>query len=340
VAAKRTMAEVGLPTIPGSEGILTDAAAATSAADRLGYPVLLKARSGGGGKGMRRCDDRRGVARAFGEAMLEADAAFGDPGLYLEKLVLGARHVEFQVLCDGYGRALHLGERDCSIQRQHQKLVEESPSPAVEATARDAMGERVARAVARLGYRNAGTVEFLLDADGGFHFMEMNTRLQVEHPVTELLTGVDLVAEQIRIAANRPLALEQRALTFEGHAIELRINAEDPDADFRPDPGRITAFRPPAAGSPDVEVRWDSAIRAGYTIPPHYDSMIGKLVVHGPDRATALRGAAQALESLLIEGVCTTIPLHRRILADAAFREGRYDVGFLERSGALGTPRG
>jgi acetyl-CoA carboxylase biotin carboxylase subunit len=338
-SAKRTMAALGLPTIPGSEGVLEDLGAAQAAAEQLGYPVLLKATAGGGGKGMRRCDGPGDLARAYAEARREAETAFGEPGLYLEKLVSGARHVEFQVLGDRYGRTVHLGERDCSIQRQHQKLIEEAPSPVVDADTRRVMGERVARAVGALGYRSAGTVEFLRAEDGSFYFMEMNTRLQVEHPVTELLTGIDIVAEQIRIAAGRPLELDPQALALRGHAIELRINAEDPDRGFRPDPGLVSTFEPPVATLPGITVRWDSAIRAGTRIPPHYDSLIGKLAVHGPDRAAALAGAAAALASLVVEGVRTTIPLHRRILADAAFGAGRYDIGFLERSGVLEVGR-
>jgi acetyl-CoA carboxylase biotin carboxylase subunit len=276
---------------------------------------------------MRRCDDRRSLARALEESSREAEAAFGDGRLYLEKLILGARHVEFQVLCDAFGHGVHLGERECSVQRNHQKLIEESPSPAVDGPTRDRLGRRVAAAVTAVGYRSAGTVEFLLGADGAFHFMEMNTRLQVEHPVTEMLTGIDIVVEQIRIAANERLRLTQDDVAFSGHAIELRINAEDPAAGFRPDPGRIERFVAPSVDG--VRIRWDSAVRSGTTIPPHYDSLIGKLVVHGADRAAAIDAAARALASMTIEGVRTTVPLHAELLSDERFRSGRYDLDLL-----------
>lgn len=326
VAAKRTMAEHGLRTIPGSDGILEDVEQARRVADDVGYPVLVKATAGGGGKGMRRCDDAKDLETAFSEAAIEAQNAFGDASLYLEKLIEGGRHIEFQVLCDAYGNAVHLGERDCSIQRNYQKLIEESPSPGFAAADRDRIGKRVAQALAASGYVNAGTVEFLQDSDGLLYFMEVNARLQVEHPVTEMTTGVDLVEQQIRIAANEPLSFAQDDLRFNGHAIEFRINAEDVDAGFRPDPGTISSFTAPdgVAG-----VRWDSAVRAGYRIPPWYDSMIGKLIVHGGTRDKALELAGRALDSLAIEGVKTTVGLHRRILADAAFRAGRYDLNRL-----------
>jgi len=289
---------------------------------------------------MRFCADADGVRRGFVEASLEAEKSFGDAALYLEKFIVGGRHVEFQVLCDAFGTAIHLGERECSIQRQHQKLVEEAPSPVVDEETRKEMGERVARAVAAVGYRNAGTVEFLREPDGQFYFMEMNTRLQVEHPVTEMLTGIDIVAEQLRIAANRPLGLRQEDVHFGGHSIEFRINAEDPDNGFKPDPGQISKFRAPEANASGVVVRWDSAIREGYRIPPYYDSMIGKLIVLGPDRDAALEGARQALKSLGVDGLRTTIPLHLRVLDDPGFRSGRYDVNYLEQSGLVGDDSG
>ena len=334
--AKRTMASAGLPTIPGSEGVLTDSRQALELAAEIGYPVLLKASAGGGGKGMRRCDSEREMERSFTQASLEAEKAFGNSAIYLEKFLSGGRHVEFQVLCDAFGNGIHLGERECSIQRKHQKLFEEAPSPVVSEDVRKNLGESVARAAAHFGYRNAGTVEFLRDEQGSFYFMEMNTRLQVEHPVTEMITGADLVAEQLRIAANRPLGLRQDEIAFNGQAMEFRINAEDPDQGFKPDPGLISGFSPPSVEEKGVSVRWDSAVRSGYRIPPHYDSLVGKLIVHGPDRAAVLRGAAQALKSLVIDGVRTTIPFHLRLLANDDFRDGRYDVNFLERSG-LGT---
>ena len=334
--AKDTMARAGLPTIPGSAGVLVDLDEARRIADEVGYPVLLKASAGGGGKGMRRCDDEDGLEDAFSQARIEAEKAFGNPALYLEKLIRGGRHIEFQVLCDAFGNAVHLGERECSIQRKHQKLVEESPSPVVTGAEREELGPKVAQAVARFGYRNAGTVEFLRDPEGRFYFMEMNTRLQVEHPVTEMITGVDLVVAQLRVAANEPLALVQDEVPFEGHAIEFRINAEDPDQDFRPDPGEIRSFEPAEVDLDGVRVRWDSAIRPGYRIPPHYDSLVGKLIVHAPDREVALRGAEQALETLRVGGIHTTIGFHRRLLACDAFRAGRYDIDFLALANLVG----
>ena len=337
--ARRTMAALGLPTIPGSAGVLAGLEEARREAAAIGYPVLLKATAGGGGKGMRACATEGDLPGAFAEAGREAEGAFGNPGLYVEKLIAGGRHVEFQVLCDHHGRAVHLGERECSVQRHHQKLVEESPSPAIRPATREALGARVARAVEAIGYRNAGTVEFLRAPDGALYFMEMNTRIQVEHGVTELVTGIDLVAEQIRIAAGHPLRQRQKEMRLTGHAIELRINAEDPDAGFRPDPGTITAFVPPPAARPGITVRWDSAIEAGYRIPPQYDSLVGKLMVHGPDRGAALEGAKEALASLRLEGVRTTIPLLGRILDDPDFARGDYDVAFLEHLGLAGAAR-
>ena len=330
VEAKRTMGAAGLPVIPGSHGTLANVDEALRLAAEIGYPVLLKATAGGGGRGMRRCDDEADLRRAFAEAAMEAEKAFGNRALYLEKFLAAGRHVEFQILCDAFANAVHLGERECSVQRHHQKLIEESPSPVVDAAARAAFGPRVARAAVGFGYRNAGTVEFLRASDDRLYFLEMNTRIQVEHPVTEMVTGVDLVAEQIRVAALCPLALRQDDVCFQGHAIEFRINAEDPDAGFRPDPGMITAFTPPLASRSGVRVRWDSAIESGYRIPPHYDSLVGKLIVHASDRAGALQGARDALKSLHIEGVRTTIPLHLRILDDPDFRRGDYGIAFLD----------
>jgi len=332
IEAKRTMAAAGLPTIPGSVEPLAGPREALEVAARVGYPVLLKARSGGGGRGLRRCADAAALERSFPEAGREAAAAFGDAGLYLERFIEGGRHVEFQVVCDAFGAGVHLGERECSIQRQHQKLVEEGPSPAVGPETRESLGRRVAAAVAGLGYRGVGTVEFLLDPVGQFHFMEMNTRLQVEHPVTEMLTGVDLVQAQFAIAANRPLELRQEHVRWSGHALELRINAEDPARGFRPDPGCIESLCVPQPEGAGVRLRWDSAARPGWRIPPHYDSLIGKLIVHGPDRAACLEGARRALAGLEVRGVRTTIPFHRRVLDDPGFRAGAYDVRFLERN--------
>jgi acetyl-CoA carboxylase biotin carboxylase subunit len=337
--AKRTMAAAGVPTIPGSLEPLRSPDHALAVAEETGYPVLLKAAAGGGGKGMRRCDDARELPRAFAEATREAEHAFGDARLYLEAFLQGGRHIEFQVLGDVYGRAIHLGERECSVQRHHQKLIEEAPSPVLTPSERDELGLRAARAAASFAYASAGTLEFLRDASGRLVFMEMNTRLQVEHPVTELVTGVDLVREQIAIAARRPLALTQEAIALRGHAIELRINAEDPDAGFAPAPGLVTAVSIPESPGHGVTVRWDGGVAAGWRIPPHYDSLVGKLIVHAPDRPAALAAARAALEGLRLEGIKTTIPLHRRILDDPDFAAGDYDTSFLERK-ALAVTRG
>ncbi len=330
LTAKRTMRAAGLETIPGSEALLADVEEAATVARDVGYPVLLKATAGGGGKGMRLCRDEDELRRSFVEATLEAEKAFGHPGLYLEKVIQGGRHIEFQVLADAYDQVIHLGERECSIQRNHQKLVEESPSPVIDAVVRSRLGEQVVRAMRAIGYRNAGTVEFLRDPEGRLYFMEMNTRLQVEHPVTEMVTGIDLVKEQIRIAAHHRLDLCQEDVTWHGHAIECRINAEDPDHDFRPDPGRITTFVPPS-GSPLGEVRLDTHVEEGYTIPPFYDSMIGKLIVHAPTRPAAITAMTEALTQFRLEGIRTTIPLHQRIMASDEFIAGNYDITFLDR---------
>jgi len=335
VESKRTFAAAGLPTIPGSPGVLESAEEGKRLAAEIGYPVILKATAGGGGRGMRICRGEAELEEGFSEAALEAGNAFGNAGLYLEKFISGGRHIEFQVLCDRYGNGIHLGERECSVQRNHQKLVEESPSPVLKAGERDRFGAAVARAVAGFGYRNAGTVEFLRSPEGDLYFMELNARLQVEHPVTEMLTGVDIVQEQLRIAANRKLERKQEGIRFSGHAMELRINAEDPAERFRPDPGVITCFAPPVSGRNGVEVRWDSVVQEGYRIPPHYDSMIGKLIVKGETRERTLEGALLALDSMVVEGVKTTIDLQRRILDHDRFRSGEYDVDFLSGSGLL-----
>jgi acetyl-CoA carboxylase biotin carboxylase subunit len=325
--ARRAMKAAGLPTIPGTEGILEGVEEARIAAAEVGYPVLLKATAGGGGKGMRSCGNDEELAKAYSEASLEAEKAFGNAGLYLEKVLLGARHIEFQVLADAYGSAVHLGERECSVQRRHQKLLEEAPSPAMEEATRDEVGRRAADAAAAIGYTSAGTMEFLRDVEGNHYFMEMNTRLQVEHPVTEMISGVDIVQEQIRIAANQPLQISQADVGIDGHAIEFRINAEDPDEDFRPDPGKITVFEPPSGDG----IRIDTHVESGYEIPPFYDSMIAKLIVWGSDRNDAILRSERALDEFRIEGVKTTIPIHRRILAESAFRKGAYDTLWLER---------
>jgi acetyl-CoA carboxylase biotin carboxylase subunit len=279
---------------------------------------------------MRRVDAELDFAPKFAEASLEAEKAFGNAGLYLEKYIVDGRHIEFQVMADAYGSVVHLGERECSAQRRHQKLAEESPSPVMNEETRRALGARVCDALRRVGYRNAGTVEFFRDPAGQIYFMEMNTRLQVEHPVTEMVSGRDLVVEQIRIAANEPLSFCQEEVELEGHAIECRINAEDPFDDFRPSPGLVTTFSPPSE-APGVQVRVDTHVRSGYRIPPHYDSLLAKVIVHGPTRDAARAGMIAALESFCIEGVKTTIPVHLKIMSDPEFAAGRYDTGFIAR---------
>ena len=338
--AKRTMAAAGVPTIPGSLDALTSAQHAAALAREVGYPVLLKAAAGGGGKGMRRCEDERALARAFSEATLEAEHAFGDARLYLEAFLEGGRHVEFQILADAYGRSIHLGERECSIQRHHQKLIEEAPSPVLTGGERRELGAKAAAAAASFGYVSAGTLEFLRTAQGRLVFMEMNTRLQVEHPVTEMVTGFDIVREQISLAARRPLSRAQDEIGLSGHAIEMRINAEDPDAGFTPDPGRIDAIDLPPASVGATTVRWDGGVAPGWRVPPHYDSLVGKLIVHAADRKGAIEGARAALTGLTISGIKTTIPLHRRILDDPDFVSGTYDISFLERKALAATHRG
>jgi acetyl-CoA carboxylase biotin carboxylase subunit len=323
--ARETMKSLGLDPIPGSEGTVRELGEASAAASAIGYPVLLKASAGGGGKGMRIVEDEKALEHAFSEASLEAEKAFGNPALYMEKFIAKGRHIEFQILADTFGNAIHLGERECSIQRSHQKLVEESPSPVIDEATRSEYGSRVSKAVAAIGYVNAGTVEFLRDSGGNLYFMEMNTRLQVEHPVTEMVTGFDIVKEQLRIAANCPLSITQDDIQLKGSAIECRINAEDPDKDFKPDPGEITVFEPPGFDS----VRVDTHIRSGYRIPPFYDSLICKLIGHGSDRKQAIATTLEALSSFKVEGVKTTIPIHMEILATDIFGKGTYNTGFI-----------
>ncbi len=325
VAARAAMAGLGVPVIPGSTGALASRAEAAAVAASVGYPVLLKAVAGGGGRGMRRVDHPGALGGAWDAARAEARAAFGDARMYLEKLIEGGRHIEFQVLVDRFGDAVHLGERECSIQRRHQKLLEEAPSPAVSAAERDALGGRVAGALAALGYQSAGTVEMLRDASGALYFLEVNTRLQVEHPITELTWGVDLVEWQLRVAAGQRLGFTQAELAPRGWAIELRINAEDPES-FLPSPGRVSRLELPRG----PQIRVETHLRQGDVIGPHYDSMICKLVVGGADRAEAIRRAGQALDALRIEGVRTTAALHRRILANPDFVAGDYDTTTLE----------
>ncbi len=325
IAAKRTMQRLGIPVVPGSDGPVASPEEAVRLAREIGYPVLVKAVAGGGGRGMKVVRDEGELVDALEMAAREARAGFGDARLYLEKFLERPRHIEFQVLGDRHGQVVHLFERDCSIQRRHQKVVEEAPSPVLDEEVRRRMGALVVRAMAELGYVNAGTLEFLY-ADGAFYFIEMNTRLQVEHPVTEAITDVDIVREQIRIAAGEPLGFDQEELRIEGHAIEFRITAEDP-ATFLPTPGRVTHWHPP--GGPGVRV--DSHLYAGYTVPPYYDSLIAKLVVHDRDRASCLKRAARSLAECVVDGIPSTIPLLRTIVEDEAVHLGRVDTGWLER---------
>jgi acetyl-CoA carboxylase biotin carboxylase subunit len=323
VQAKSEMREAGVPLVPGTEGATT-VEQAREAAEEVGYPVLLKASAGGGGKGMRLVTEPDGLESAYGTASMEAEAAFGDGSLYLEKAVSPARHVEIQVLADGEGGVLTLGERECSIQRRHQKLIEESPSPALDPETREEMEAAAERACRAIGYRNAGTFEFLLGPDRSFYFIELNARLQVEHPVTELVTGVDLVREQLRIASGEPLARTGRA-ERRGHALEVRLNAEDPRNDFAPAPGQITRFRPPLGPG----VRLDTHVEDGYVVPPHYDSLLGKLIVWDETRPHAIERALRALGELQLDGVPTTRELAMDILRSEEFDSGRYSTGFL-----------
>ncbi|MEX2471025.1 MAG: acetyl-CoA carboxylase biotin carboxylase subunit [Gemmatimonadota bacterium] len=324
--ARQTMMDVGVPTVPGSEGIIDDMDEARRVADEIGYPIMVKASAGGGGKGMRIADKAETFEKQLRAAQVEAQAAFGNGGVYLEKCILKPRHVEIQVFGDKDGRVVHFGERDCSIQRRHQKLLEEAPSPALTPELREEMGQAAVKAAQAIDYVGAGTVEFLLDQDGSFYFMEMNTRIQVEHPVTEVCTGVDLVKEQIRVAAGEPLSNPEGA-ELRGHAIEFRINAEDPARNFAPSPGTIRTFHPP--GGPGV--RLDTHVYAGYKVPPYYDSLIAKLIVSGRDREEAVVRARHSLDQFIIEGIHTTLPFLRRILDDEAFIRGDVDTGFVAR---------
>ncbi|MBW4547199.1 MAG: acetyl-CoA carboxylase biotin carboxylase subunit [Symplocastrum torsivum CPER-KK1] len=325
--AKETMQRSGVPTVPGSDGLLTSERQAEAIARKIGYPVMIKATAGGGGRGMRLVHEESELARLFQAAQGEAEAAFGNSGVYLEKFVVRPRHIEFQILADSYGNVIHLGERDCSIQRRHQKLLEEAPSPALTPELREKMGTAAVMAAKSINYVGAGTVEFLLDASGAFYFMEMNTRIQVEHPVTEMITGLDLIAEQIRVAQGEKLQLTQDQVTLKGHAIECRINAEDPEHNFRPQPGRISGYLPP--GGPGV--RMDSHVYTDYEIPPYYDSLIGKLIVWGPNRDAAIKRMKRALRECAITGVPTTIGFHQKILETPAFLEGEVYTNFVEQ---------
>jgi len=325
--AKETMQRVKVPTVPGSEGLLADEKEALSIARDIGYPVMIKATAGGGGRGMRLVREASELPKLFSAAQGEADAAFGNPGLYLEKFIEKPRHIEIQILADNYGNVIHLGERDCSIQRRHQKLLEEAPSPALSQKLRDQMGNAAIAAAKSINYTGAGTVEFLLDKSGKFYFMEMNTRIQVEHPVTEMITGLDLIAEQIRIAQGEKLQLKQNQVILSGHAIECRINAEDPDRNFRPHPGRISGYLPP--GGPGV--RMDSHVYTDYEIPAYYDSLIGKVVVWGRDRPSAIRRMKRALRECAITGVPTTLGFHQKILDSPEFLSGEVYTNFVEQ---------
>jgi acetyl-CoA carboxylase biotin carboxylase subunit len=323
--AKRTMREAGVPCIPGSPGLLENLDEARAFASQVGYPVILKATAGGGGRGMRVAHGEDELENAFSTARAEAEAGFGNPGLYLEKYLEHPRHVELQILGDKRGNVIHLLERDCSIQRRHQKLVEESPSPAVTPELRERMGAAAVAAAKAVGYDSAGTMEFLVEGDQ-FFFMEMNTRIQVEHPVTEMVTGVDLIRQMIIAAAGLPIDFRQEDIRLNGHAIECRINAEDPSKGFRPHAGQIGALNVPGG----IGVRVDSHVYQGYQIPPYYDSLLGKLIVHAPTREKAIDRMRRALGEYVIEGVKTTIPFHLQLMSDPVFRSGDFDIKFLE----------
>jgi len=324
--ARRSLVDVGVPTVPGSPSVVGDVEEARRTAEEVGFPVMIKASAGGGGKGMRIAQSADEFDKLFTAARTEAKAAFGDGGVYIERCLVRPRHVEIQVFGDTHGRVTHLGERDCSIQRRHQKLVEEAPSPALTPELRAQMGDAAVKAARAIEYVGAGTIEFLLDQDGSFYFIEMNTRIQVEHPVTEVTTGLDLVKEQIRVAAGEPLSIPD-VVEHRGHAIEFRINAEDPDRGFSPSPGTIQTFHPP--GGPGV--RLDTHVYAGYTMPPHYDSLLAKLIVSADTRTEAIVRARHVLEEFVVEGVATTLPFLRRIVVDDAFVRGDVDTGFVAR---------
>jgi acetyl-CoA carboxylase biotin carboxylase subunit len=324
--AKRTMHDAGLPVIPGSEGVVDSLEKAKSICYQIGFPVIIKASYGGGGKGMRIARDEDELKKGFEMAGLEAGAAFGNTSVYIEKYISNPRHIEFQILGDEFGNVIHLGERDCTVQRRHQKLLEESPSPVIDEDLRKKMGKKAVNAAKSVGYQSAGTIEFLLDEDKNFYFMEMNTRIQVEHPVTEEVTDIDLIKEQIRLAYGEKLYLSQEDISLKGHAIECRINAEDPQRDFLPCPGTITSFHVPGGHG----IRVDTHAYAKYVIPPFYDSMIAKLIAHGKTREEAILKARRALEEFIIEGVETTIEFHKKILSDQRFISGRFGTSLVE----------
>jgi len=325
ITAKRIMKEAGIPVVPGSDGPVTDEHDALKIAQDVGYPVLIKATAGGGGRGMKVAQSAAGLPAALRQASREAAAVFGNAEVYLEKFLGHPRHIEIQILADHFGNVVHLGERDCSIQRRHQKLLEEAPSPALNQDQRQEIGEIATTAISRIGYRSVGTIEFLFE-DDRFYFIEMNTRLQVEHPVTEMITGLDIVREMVRVAAGAPLGYEQKDLRFSGHAIECRINAEDPET-FVPSPGLVGDYHAPGG----LGVRVDSALYSGYTVPPHYDSMIAKLIVHGGTRNECLMRLRRSLDEYVIDGLETTIPLHQRLVVEPEFMNGQYDIHWLEK---------
>jgi acetyl-CoA carboxylase biotin carboxylase subunit len=333
-AARKLAQELKIAVVPGSAGVIEEVDEASNVAKDIGFPVIIKAAAGGGGKGMRVARDAESFARAFQLARNEALAAFGSAEVYVEKYLDRPRHIEIQVMGDQHGKVMHLCERDCSVQRRHQKLIEEAPSAALDQEHRERIGDSAVRAAEHIGYAGAGTVEFLLDPDGHFYFMEMNTRIQVEHPVTEMVTNFDLVKEQIRVAAGEKLSFTFHNHRLRGHAIECRVNAEDPFRNFQPSPGTITAFHPP--GGPGVRV--DTHIYAGYTVPPYYDSLLAKVIVHGNTRAEALARMSQALDSFIVEGVTTTIPFLSRVLHHPDFQRGDVDTKFLERETGLFKP--
>ena len=330
-AARKLAKEQGVPTVPGSPGPVGSPEDGQAIAEKIGFPVIIKAAAGGGGKGMRVASDADQFAQAFTLAKQEALAAFGSDEVYIEKYLARPRHIEIQIMGDTHGKVMHLCERDCSVQRRHQKLVEEAPSPVVDQTLRQDIGDAAVKLAEAIGYVGAGTIEFLLDADGSFYFMEMNTRIQVEHPVTEMCTNFDLVKEQISVAAGAPLSFVMNGHRLRGHAIECRVNAEDPSRNFQPSPGLITAYHPP--GGPGVRV--DTHIYAGYTVPPYYDSLLAKVIVHGNTRTEALARMRQALDSFIIEGVTTTIPFLGRVMRHPDFVAGQVDTKFLEREPQL-----
>lgn len=325
--ARETMIKAGVPVVPGTEGVISDLDEATKIAEDIGYPVMIKASAGGGGKGMRIAQSKNDLVKAIQTAQAEAEAAFGNAEVYIEKYVEEPRHIEFQILADKYGNTVYLGERDCSIQRRNQKLLEEAPSSAITPELREKMGEVAVKAAQAVNYYNAGTVEFLLDKHNNFYFIEMNTRIQVEHPVTELVTGIDLIKEQIRVAAGEKLGYSQKDIKINGWAIECRVNAEDPSRNFMPSPGKISGYLAPGG----IGVRVDSAAYEGYSIPPFYDSMIAKLIVWGKDRDEAISRMKRALEEYVVEGIKTTIPFHLRILDNAFFRRGDFYTNFIQR---------